>query len=590
MDRQYLQDGSSGEVVITPGSSSSAGGGGFFGIGGGAGFGGGFGGSSSKRRKKRARARAAALARARAEEQTRIAAAAQAEAQAQAHARAVAHRQLVETYGQAREARKSVLDLQFAVQAQGLAQSLKAEIEAVRARPNSDGSERWQLYLISKQRDELNQLTATKSAEFVAKENVARSFDGQDPLARSAQDYASHLAALGSTQAFDQAHRAWETAYTAAHEARLLADAIRQLGEQASVLTSLYARQQVVWLERELEWERQRQYAEQRAERIRFKQQTDAALRHDRVRQANTLSAPTTAVATAGAILTRSGAWVVQEAAASIAFAVREAVAEILRIAAIRLGQAVSVTVSSIIYSPELGNSDLTPEQRQRGLQGIGLRAELLGLTAAQNLQAIADEGGTAIIDHRLKLEAVGAGTAVHVAATGQAIAAQVPVRNAVFDPLTNTYQVDGQKPSDKSLRFSAGAEQGLLEGAALAPPNNAPGVLQLAPQADSIPLGADLRIDDCIVCIPGQPPLYFSFALPPVGSGVVNGAGQAVSSDWWQAVDRNAGYRFQSSWAIVFAVVNLPRLPDSRAPCGEVLAKKNISLISLTRSTRSDC
>ncbi|CAK9892122.1 MULTISPECIES: S-type pyocin domain-containing protein [Pseudomonas] len=170
------------------------------------------------------------------------------------------------------------------------------------------------------------------------------------------------------------------------------------------------------------------------------------------------------------------------------------------------------------------------------------MRAEVLGLRPGQNLQALADAGGMAIIDHRLKTEQVAGGTAIHVAATGGTIAAEVPVRNAVLDPLSNTYVLDGETPGDKSLRFVADPDPAAHGATAQGTAGDLPGLLALGAPADSIPLGADLRIDDCIVCIPGQSPLYFTFAVRPVGSGVVNGTGQAVTHDWWEAVEKDAG------------------------------------------------
>ncbi|MNO88380.1 hypothetical protein D3C76_798280 [compost metagenome] len=101
------------------------------------------------------------------------------------------------------------------------------------------------------------------------------------------------------------------------------------------------------------------------------------------------------------------------------------------------------MTATALFYSPELGNGELTPEQRNRLFQGIGVRAQLLVLRDGQDLQAIADAGGAAEVSYRLKTQAVSDATAIIVAATGHDIPAQVPVRNAVFDPLTDTYSVD---------------------------------------------------------------------------------------------------------------------------------------------------
>ncbi|MFJ4052024.1 hypothetical protein ACIPZC_00935 [Pseudomonas sp. NPDC089743] len=232
MVQNTLNDNSTGDVVITPGSSgSSGGGGGFFSIGGGGGFGGGFGGSSRRRRKKRARARAAALARAKAEEQARQAAA----ATARAEALALAHHQRVGTYSQAREGRRAQLDAHFAKQSKGLAQALQDEINAARKRPDYDGSERWQLYQITKARNETNGLIAAKQLELTKRQASAGAFAGQDVAADA---YAARLASLTTAAQMQQLHRDWEAAYVAAQEARLLQEAIKQLSQRSAALVS----------------------------------------------------------------------------------------------------------------------------------------------------------------------------------------------------------------------------------------------------------------------------------------------------------------------------------------------------------------
>lgn len=545
MDTRSFQDRTTGDVVIRPGPPASNGGQGqgFFSIGGGGGFGGGFGGSSSKRRKKRIKARAQARARAQAEEQARAEATALARAEALALAQATAHRQLIDSYTQAHEAKKTELNRHFAVQSKQLAQVLQAETAAARKPPNSNGSERWQLYLITKERDEINGLIAGKSAELQTKEALAKSFDGNDPLQRSSKDYASRLAQLGSNQAINEARNTWESAYTAAHEAKLLCEAIGRLSEKSNALAIHHAEQQVVWRAREENRERQRLYAEQREARIRFKQQADEDIRHERARQANTLTVPTTAVAAGGLVVTRGGALVAPGAVAALEQAITATVKEIARIAALRAGQAVSLTATAVFYSPQLGNGELTPEQHNRLFQGVGVSAEILGLREGQDLQAIADADGTAELSHRLKTEAVQGGTTIIVATTGHDIPAQVPVRNAVFDPLTNNYSVDTSGSTDKHLKFTADAAQsGAVKPGEQGQAANNPGLFSMAPQVEAIPSGVDTRIDDCIVCIPGQPPLYFSFDVPPIGTGVVTGVGQPAAWDWWKATVQEAG------------------------------------------------
>ncbi|MBC3501033.1 S-type pyocin domain-containing protein [Pseudomonas sp. SWRI59] len=527
MAQNTLNDNSTGDVVITPGSSaSSGGGGGFFSLGGGGGFGGGFGGSSRRRRKNEPE-RAAALARARAEEQARQAAA----AAAHAELLALAHRQQVAAYGQARETRRAQLDAHFAGRMQGLAQALQEEINAVRRPPKSDGRERWQLYLITKARNETIDLIAAKQLDLARQQAFAKAFAGPD---MTAEAYANLVSNLSSTVQMQQLHRDWEAAYVATQEARLLSEAIGQLEQRAAALATEHAQQQVHWRALEARWEREHQYAEQREARVRHKQQADQDRRLQRLRQAATVTAPVSAAQAGGVLLSQAGAQVAADLAAAIEQAIASAAKEVLRVAAIRLGQAVSLTATAMLYAPALGDGELTAAQRRRHLEGLGVRADLMGIAAGQDLQSIADAGGSARLDNRIKIEHLAGGSAIAVASTGSGIAADVRVRNALFDPLTETYRVNAETPTGKSI----------VLGSTAVSEESPPGgrVLTLAPQTTEVGAGVDLRFDDCIVCIPGQPAQYFSFALPTAGTGIVSGKGVAADANWWSVGGAAAG------------------------------------------------
>lgn len=528
MAQNTFNDNSRGDVVIIPGSSGfNAGGGGFFSIGGGGGFGGGFSSSSRRRAKKRARARAAALAQAQAEEQARQAAA----ARARAEALAKAHRQRVDTHAQAREARRAQLDSHFAALKRGLAQALSQEIDAARTSPVHDPSERWQLYQITKARNETLGLIAAKQRELVGRQALAGRFASHG---MPAQAYAARLAGLSTAPQMQQLYRDWEAAYLAGQQAALLQEAIKQLSVRAATLLAEHGRQTQLWREREAQWARQQAYAEQREARIRFKQQADEDRRFERLKQAATLTAPVAAAHAGGVLLTQAGAQVAADLARVIEQAIGNASKEVFRVAAIRAGQTVSLSATAMLYSPELGNGELTDAQRRRHLEGLGVRADLLGVHTGQNLQAIADAGGSARLNQRIKIEAVAGGSGVAVVSTGAGVAAEVPVRNAVFDPLTDTYRVEAESSLGKSIVLGSGAA-----------PSASPAqgrVLALTAEAASLEAGVDLRFDDCIVCMPGQAPQYFSFAVPPAGTGVVSGKGQAADARWWSARDAAAG------------------------------------------------
>ncbi|MDR8363002.1 S-type pyocin domain-containing protein [Pseudomonas sp. JL3] len=530
MAQNTLNDESTGEVVIRPGPSSS---GSVFSVGGG--VSGGFGGTSSRKR-KRARKRAMqahrqAQEKARVQAQAEAARAQAAAAQAQEEARVQALHQFLAGLAKRHDATRAEVDRRFAETAAQLKPSLEREISAARRAPNSDSSERWQLYLITKEKNEIDGLIARKTAELNAKNAVARSFDGHDPFTRTSDDYLTRLGAFG--QALNDGHQIWENAYNAAHEARLLTSQINALMDKSNALARHHADQTVVWREREAVWEAQRQYAEQREARVRFKQRADEDVRIERVRQANTLTAPVTSVAAGGMVLTRDGVFVARQAAAALEAAVQSAVNTLIdfgRIAA-KTGP---VFVTAMVYSPTLGNGELTAEQRRRLFQAVGVPAQALGLTNRQALQSIADAGGSVEMAHRLKPVTVPEGTAIIAASTGGEIGAHVPVVNAVLDPLTGLYSAEIPGSPTRHLQFTPDTTQVATA--------SQPGLSVLTPQVEAIATGVDLRFSDCIVCVPGQPPIYLTFNLPPIGSGVVTGIGKPAANDWWKSASQAQG------------------------------------------------
>lgn len=531
MAKQTFNDGSDGTVVIRPGTSASGGG---FQVGSG-GFSGGFGGSGSRSaRRRRARARAKyerllaqqqAQAKAKAEQ-------AKAAAQAREQASFQARHQALTAMVQRHSATRAEVDRDFARRTQQLSTSLQNEIAVAKRPPAANSTERWQLYTITKEKNEIDGLIARKTTELNAKNIAARVFDGQDPLTRSANDYRMRLDQFGT--ALDDGHRLWEQAYTAAQEARLLSEQIKALSEKSNALARHHAEQTVVWREREAVWERQRQYAEQRAARIRFKQQVDESIRLDRFRQVHTLSVPVPSMTAGGMVLTRDAVFVGQQAAAVLEQAVAASV-ETLKDYGRILARTGPVFVTAMVYSPVLGNGELTPEQRRRLFQGVGVPVQTLGLTNGPALQSIADAGGSVEVAYRLKPQTAPEGTAIHVANTGAAIGAHVPVINAVVDPLTGLYNAEVPGSPTRHLQFTADAITQAM-------PASSPVLTAMAPQVEALPAGVDLRIQDCIVCVPGLPPTYFSFDLPALGSGIVTGGGKPAANDWWNTASQPQG------------------------------------------------
>lgn len=540
-----LPDNSHGTVHISskPASPERASDQGFFSMGGGSGFSGGFGGSSRKRGKKRARARAQALAQARAKAQAAAQEQALEQARVQAAVYTAAQLQRVTAFTQTYETSRSVIDRRFSERKPTLESSLKTQLSTLKEPPKLNAGERWQLYLITQERNEIDTLLSIKSTELKEQSTLAKSFDGHDPLSRSAQDYLAQLAIAGTNQvAVNQAHQRWEQAYTAAQKAKELTHAIGLLNEKLNELGRHHAEQQIVWRAREQQWELRRQYVEQRQARIDFKCLADEQARHEWRKQANTLSVAMPTAPAGGILLTQAGA-LVEQGLTKIPLALNRAVKAItLARAASLLPTPVTTFVLGMLYSPELGNGELTPEQRSRVYEGMAVAASHLGITDSQNLKALADTGGSVELPYRIRAEPVQDGTQIIVVETGGAIPRNVPVLNAVRDPLSNTYTVTTSGVDPKQLRFSVPAVDTVPNTGGYAPATDYARLHFPEPVATTIPTGVDTRFNDCIVCIPGLPATYVSFGVPPAGMGVVLGRGQPATSTWAKAGTQAAG------------------------------------------------
>ncbi|WP_353852608.1 S-type pyocin domain-containing protein [Pseudomonas sp.] len=299
----------------------------------------------------------------------------------------------------------------------------------------------------------------------------------------------------------------------------------------------MHAEQTIVWREREAVWERHRQIAEQRDARIKFKLQADGDARLERLRQANTLSLPAAPLVSASSMLfSPNGLWVAG-AADAMAVAIARAV---IKSGLVAVGRTLSIPqvaifVTGMTYPSELGNGELSPELRTHLFHAVGVPAQVLDLYDNQELQAIADSGGSVEVEYRLKPLAVPEGTAIIVASTGGEIDSQVPVVNGVLDPLTGLYTAEIPGAPTRYVQFTADATS----------QSSVPAQTQLTvtePQVQDVPQGVDLRIQDCIVCVPGLSPTYLSFDVPPMGSGVATGTGQMATTDWWKAASQAKG------------------------------------------------
>ena len=202
---------------------------------------------------------------------------------------------------------------------------------------------------------------------------------------------------------------------------------------------------------------------------------------------------------------------------------------------------AVRILVMALTPS-ELGNGELTPEQRSRLYDGLAVPATHLGIAEGQDVKSIADAGGSVELPYRIKSEAIQGGTQIIVLATGGDISSSVPVINAVHDPLTNTYVATTPGAAPKQLNFTA--PTAVMAPSTPSQTSTTAGARAYFPEpvVEAIPLGVDTRINDCIVCVPGLPATYVSFGVPPAGTGTVSGRGQPATPEWSKAASQTRG------------------------------------------------
>lgn len=547
-----------------PGGASGSGTNWTIGFGSGGGFSGGFGGSSRKKAKKRRKAKKRQQAAARLEAQARARAEAEAHARAEAEALAraeaeaarvkleqerAAHRQLIESLVHAHAVRKAALDDSHSTRLSTLAKSIDEEIRVSNTPPKSPGTERWQLYLISKEKSEIEDIIGRKKTALHVKTTEALAFDGHDPLLRGPESYRDSLSqysAQNSALARDSLKQ-WESAYSAALEVSILPASIKMLEDKSRVLTKYHAEQELKWREIEALYEHHRQRLQQRAvqreEQINYKVRLDEHTRQDLLSANNRFTLFLTPASAGVFVLSRAGTLLGESLGAAMLDTLGAASKELLRIAAIRVGQTISVTATAVFYSAEVGNGELTPEQRRRLYAGVGVPASALGVSPSVDLHALATAGGSVELGNRIKAVPLQQGVGLSLLSTGGAVAASVPVVNAVFDAQSSTYQA----------QFSGSPPLNLVFRPPVASPSNtAPGnassfaaPFKTSTQVLDVPEGVDTRIKDCIVCFPaesGVAPHYFSFEIPAPGTGIVVGKGQPASANWWQGVHGESG------------------------------------------------
>lgn len=517
----------------------------------GGGFSGGFGGSSKRKARKRAKAKAQAIAQMRAEAQQRAAAEAAAQQQALREQALAAHGQLIDSLYKAHASKRVELDRDYAQKKLGLADRLEAEVAAASKAPSHPGDERWQLYLITKKKSEVDGLIAGKQTALQASTAKMLAFDGRNPLLHGGQDYPQQLAQRSGERAdvAHELHQAWEASYLAAHESALLDESIRLLSDKSKGLAEHHAQEVIKWRKIEAVHEGYRKYEEQRERHISHHLRVEEDTRLRSMRACRTFAIPMGA-GRRGAIVLRPNNGVVlrpsnvvlaQQAAIALQSQVDNALKELGLILAIRTGQMMATTIALVTYSPVLGNGELTPEQRRRLFDGVGVKAERLGLPKNTDLARIAGAGGSVGLQARIRPVPSDKGTELQLVSTGKALTAQVPVIMAVPDALNSTHTATTSGVVPRQLSFST------LPATAAATPADTVEPKLFAAQllTFDLPAGIDTRFDDCIVCFApelGLEPLYFTFPLQPAGWGIVTGGGAPATDQWRKTMDAAQG------------------------------------------------
>ena len=338
-----------------------------------------------------------------------------------------------------------------------------------------------------------NTLIQRKTAELHRQTAIANRFYGSDPVGKNFNDFLNRASAIRRADRSAVVRELWSQSYRAAHEARLLSQAIQLLNQQqVNVLN---------WLAAVQAEDQARMAAEQEARRIaaelaRINEQAEALARE----QARLAAlAEDQRLATEQALVAAEAAarQVAVEQARLAALAEAQRQAELLRVeaerqehekqqaalAALRVYPAMGATASSspvfsfastaIILAPEtsaaiitalrsalqvataagaatLGSALigfaalLTPSRLGNG-ERFTMSVPLAELTSesAQSLRAIADQQGTLDLPVGIGYRPIGSGAEVFViTADGFDIRPSVPVRHATFDAQNNVYRL----------------------------------------------------------------------------------------------------------------------------------------------------
>ncbi|MBX8577206.1 S-type pyocin domain-containing protein [Pseudomonas cichorii] len=485
------------------------------------GFSGGFGGNSRKRARKRAKAIAQHRANLQAQAQQQAAAQAQAEqqvraqAQAQAHAQAQAaeqaraqaaaaqaqreqaYRQTISDFIQTQQTVRSDLAQRYDQTAPGLPATLLGEIQSD-LEPLAGNPTRQQLAeLILQEKSRINYLLARKQAE-LEQRNLKTLAQGEALSVTTPEQYRHFLESRsqGDSQRAQQAHQVWTDAVSNVHEARLLAESVAFLEQRSTELSERHARMS--------------QTSQNNAPSPRA--------------GAERLWSAIAASNTPGSLPTPAEGL---EKAGQIAKEI------FIRTAISRLK--LNPGVALALYSPTLGNAELTPTV-------VASPASQLNLPSQVDMEYVASVNGSIDVPHRLVMEDDGQqSVAKWVVADGVNVGTKVRVRNFTYNAQNNTYEFirDGdtqpalvwtpiEQPADSSTRFPGQKPVLPVD----------PGV-DVSPQGsrvDELPSFVNDDPDDYILVFPpgsGLPDTYLLFKDPRTIPGVATGYGKPVTGIW---------------------------------------------------------
>jgi len=393
-------------------------------------------------------------------------------------------------------------------------------------------------------------LIQTKNALLGAYQALALVYSGSDPLtltdAQKLQIVAREMGwNLGQYPALGKAQQdSFGDSYSAAYQARILAEAIAILNRKSAALAARLAQVQAAEAEarrvaaeqearRLAEIKRQaeeqarlaeaKRQAEEQARLAEAKRKAEEQARlaaEEAIRAANTFRVPVAGnkaqlSAVAGSIGLATGSKFTLDAAIQGAIKLLQAAAGVV------LDRATGVGIGLLVYSPSLGNSDRFPST------SLTVPASSLAPNLPQNLAAIAAAGGTVDLPYRV----VGSRTQYSVVKTGSAggLSPKVKVRMLTLNPARSAYTFTSADTPPITLSFPIASPGNSSTGTPAKPVDvpvyNGVTLTPVQVEGEVFPALNPLDIHDGIYVFPadsGLAPLYGVFSSPYDGATTV--------------------------------------------------------------------